>query len=146
MIKEKSKSASNLDVLFDKNLVRLNFSPTDKKSKRSINSNNSTPSSSSKDREKYYSNNNFNNNNNNNSNNKYKNKNKTDMNNINNFDEDLIKLKSIKKVRKTWKDIPDGSTSSFSVGNWLDYLGLRQYENVFLNNGYETIEMVRLSN
>ena len=69
MIKEKSKSASNLDVLFDKNLVRLNFSPTDKKSKRSINSNNSTPSSSSKDREKYYSNNNFNNNNNNNNNN-----------------------------------------------------------------------------
>ena len=68
------------------------------------------------------------------------------MNNINNFDEDLIKLKSIKKVRKTWKDIPDGSTSSFSVGNWLDYLGLRQYENVFLNNGYETIEMVKPSN
>ena len=48
-----------------------------------------------------------------------------------------------RKIKKTWKDIPESpSSSSFSVGMWLEYMGLRQYEKTFLLSGYDTIESV----
>ena len=103
-----------------------NNSTKSDKTKISNNSNGSTPSSSTKDRQ-------------------YNNRNKNNFNilDYHNVNDDPTKVKSIKKIKKTWKDIPECTSSSFSVGNWLDYLGMRQYENAFLNNGYDTIETVR---
>ena len=117
---ENDKSISSLEILLENNSLKSN------KIKISNNSNGSTPSSSGKDRQ-------------------YNNKNKNNFNilDYHNVHDDPTKVKSIKKIKKTWKDIPECTSSSFSVGNWLDYLGMRQYESVFLNNGYDTIETVR---
>ena len=126
LVKEKSKSVSSMDILLEDNSIKFKGSPGEYKLKNGNDSHGSTPSSSSKDRQ-YYN----------------RNKNNVNILDYHNENDDVRKVKSIKKIKKTWKDIPECSSSSFSVGNWLDYLGLRQYENVFLNNGYDTIETVR---
>lgn len=49
-----------------------------------------------------------------------------------------------RSIRKSASDLSTASSSSSSVGVWLEMFGLRQYESVFMAGGFDTVELVSL--